>query len=95
MSLTLRSSIPELEEFMRSLDSDANVNPGEFKLLRDAADGRLKQVSTVDVEAVRAAADELVEAMQKVALAARKGKLSPQERKAAGEAGAPSSDRSC
>lgn len=81
MSLNLHSTLPELDEFMRSLDSDANVNAGEFKLLRDAADDRLKQVSTVDVEAFRATADELVEAMQKLALAARKGKLSPQERK--------------
>jgi len=81
VSLTLRSSISELEEYMRSLDDDANVTPVEFQLLRDSADNKFEGLSTVDVKAFQSAADTVVETMQKLAIAARKAKLSPEERK--------------
>ncbi|SFW57729.1 hypothetical protein [Luteibacter sp. UNCMF366Tsu5.1] len=82
MSLTLHSTFPELDQHMRAFDGDDNVGAAEFQQLRDDADRHLDAIATVDASGFREAADGLAEAMQKLALAARKAKLSPEDRTA-------------
>jgi hypothetical protein len=80
MSLNLHSTFPELDHYMRAIDGDGNVGAAEFKWLRDAADENLGELAALDAGVFQAAADALVESMQKLAIAARKAKLSPVER---------------
>ena len=80
MSLKLHSTFDEIDRRLRSLDRDDNVNPVEFKEVRDGADQFLALVPDLDASAFQKAADHLVEETQKLALAARKAKLSPMDR---------------
>jgi len=119
MSLKLHSTFSDVDERLRSLDRDDNVNATEFQGVRDAADQFLAQVPGLDADArqqaakdaregaddkTRAAAqaaldfqaavdgfqkvaDDLVEATQKLALTARKAKLSATDRQRLQQAG--------
>jgi hypothetical protein len=86
MSLKLQSSFSELDTHLRRFDGDGQVSPTEFQWLRDGADRHMADIVTVDAGVFQAQADGVVEAMQKLALAARKSKLTDAERAALKEA---------
>lgn len=86
MSLKLQSSFAELDSHLRHFDGDQQVSPQEFQWLRDGADQHLAGIATVDAGAFQTQADAIVESMQKLALAARKSKLSQPDREALKEA---------
>lgn len=86
MSLKLQSSFPELDSHLRLFDGDGQVSPTEFQWLRDGADRHMADIVTVDAGVFQAQADGVVEAMQKLALEARKSKLTGVERETLKEA---------
>jgi hypothetical protein len=86
MSLKLQSSFTALDNHLRQFDGDEQVSPVEFQWLRDGADRYLADIRTVDAGVFQTQADAIVEAMQKLALAARKSKLSEADRGALKEA---------
>lgn len=80
MSLKLQSSFTALDNHLRQFDGDEQVSPVEFQSLRDGADRHLADVRAVDAGVFQTQADAIVEAMQKLAVAARKLKLSEADR---------------
>ncbi|MEZ2418190.1 hypothetical protein [Luteibacter sp. RCC_6_2] len=86
MSLKLQSSFSELDARLRQFDGDGQVSPTEFQWLRDGADRHMADIVALDAGVFQSQADGVVEAMQKLALAARKSKLTDAERAALKEA---------
>ena len=86
MTLTLKTSHPELDSALKSIDKDNITTPAELMAIRDSADQALTVVKNEPtLEAVKVfqkEMDEAVQSMQKVALAARKNKITPEERDA-------------
>ncbi|TCV94787.1 hypothetical protein EC912_103272 [Luteibacter rhizovicinus] len=79
MSLVLQSSNVALDKFLRALEADGSVSPVDFQAIRDNADRWTDVVDYPELagtlKAFQGAADTLAETTQKVALAARKGKV--------------------
>lgn len=86
MSLKLHSTFVELDNHLRHFDGDEQVSPQEVQWLRDGADKHLAQITAIDAAEFQAQADAIVEAMQKLALVARKSKLPQADRDALKEA---------
>ncbi|QDL35672.1 hypothetical protein [Serratia liquefaciens] len=84
MTLSLTSSNAELDSELKKITSDNSVGIAEFQSLRDSADVKLESITDpVLVDSLKNfqnAADQFVETLQKVALAARKNKISTAER---------------
>ncbi len=97
MSLTLLSTNPKLNSYLRSIDGDDTVTPLEFQHLRDDADEHIAQLLKAlggvcpeldeTLAHLQASMDVVAEGLQKTAIAARKcKKLSPEGREGLKEA---------
>lgn len=89
MSLSLSSTIVSLDKELQSVNADGVTSNVEFQRIRDVADQNvasfIKGAPSDNgvqgaLEDFQKAADAAVEALQKVALAARKNKLSDDQR---------------
>lgn len=84
MTISLTSSNAELDSELKKITSDNSVGIAEFQSLRNSADVKLESIKDpVLVESLKkfqSAADQFVETLQKIALAARINKISTKER---------------
>lgn len=84
MTISLTSSYAEIDSELKKITSDNSVGIAEFQSLRDSADVKLESITDpVLVESLKnfqSAADQFVETLQKIALAARKNKISTADR---------------
>ncbi|TPG63448.1 hypothetical protein [Ewingella americana] len=86
MALTLTSTNPNIDKPLKDIAKDNITTPAEFMIIRDTADKVLLDLAnpaTLEVvKSLQKEMDDVVESMQKVALVARKNKLTPEERQA-------------
>lgn len=84
MTINITSTMPDVKKAIEVIMKDGSVVPIEFQQIRDSADKEVAHIANgaikASLEAFQNAADEAVEALQQVALAARKNKLSDPEK---------------
>jgi len=89
MTLTLHSTHTALDGELKRIANDSVASTIEFQQIRDTADQQLAALAQASapsadlaaaLRAFQDVADATVEALQKVALAARKGKLADDQR---------------
>lgn len=83
MTISFKTDFTEINDIIEKATKDNVLTTEEFQSIRDGADKKLNVVKfppIVDaVNLFQSAADSVVEALQKVAIAAKKNKLSDQD----------------
>jgi len=86
MTLSITSSLPTLNSKLKEIDKDNITTPAEFITIRKSADAELEALTNPPIlDAVKTfqkEIDKAAESLQKLALAARKNKLSSKDRAA-------------
>ncbi len=86
MTLSITSSLPALNSELREIEKDNITTPAEFLHIRKSADAELEALKNSTILAAtkdfQKEIDGAAESLQKLALAARKNKLTSEDRAA-------------